>query len=204
MVSLNIIVLGFAGVIISKLFFKDKPVPFIMELPLYHTPDFKSIGLAIWSRTFAFVKKAGTVIFIFSIILWIMSNVPGGNIEESMLARIGRILEPVGIPIGLDWRLMVALFSSIVAKENSVATLGILYNAGDQGLMSIISQSIAHPSALSFLIILMLFIPCAPTMTVMKQEMGGIKWPFISFLFMLAISYGTALVVYNLAHMLGL
>lgn len=204
MVSLNIIVLGFTGVVISKLFFKDEPVPFIMELPLYHTPDFKSIGLAIWSRTFAFVKKAGTVIFVFSVILWIMSNVPGGNIEESMLARIGRILEPVGNPIGLDWRMMMALFSSIVAKENSVATLGILYNVGDQGLMSVISQVISRPSALSFLIILMLFIPCAPTMTVMKQEMGGMKWPFVSFLFMLVISYGTALVVYNIAHMLRL
>lgn len=204
MVSLNIIVLGFTGVVISKLFFKDEPVPFIMELPLYHTPDFKSIGLAIWSRTFAFVKKAGTVIFVFSVILWIMSNVPGGNIEESMLARIGRILEPVGNPIGLDWRMMMALFSSIVAKENSVATLGILYNVGDQGLMSVISQAISRPSALSFLIILMLFIPCAPTMTVMKQEMGGMKWPLVSFLFMLAISYGTALVVYNIAHMLRL
>lgn len=204
MVLLNIVVLGFAGIIISKLFFKDKPVPFIMELPLYHTPDFKSISLIIWSRTFAFIKKAGTVIFVFSVILWIMSNVPGGNIEHSMLARIGRILEPIGIPIGLDWKLMVALFSSIVAKENSVATLGVLYNAGDQGLMTIISQAISQPSALSFLIMLMLFIPCAPTMTVMKQEMGGIKWPFISFFFMLVISYGTALAVYNLAFMFGL
>jgi len=133
-----------------------------------------------------------------------MSNVPGGNIEQSMLARIGRILEPVGAPIGLDWKLMVALFSSIIAKENSVATLGVLFNAGDQGLMAALSQAVNASSALSFLIILMLFIPCAPTMTVMKQEMGGIKWPLVSFLFLIALSYGTAAVVYRLAIVLGL
>jgi len=204
LVSLNIVMLGVAGIVISKYFFKDVPVPFIMELPLYHKPDFKTICLVVWSRTWAFIKKAGSVIFVFSIVLWIMSNVPGGNIEQSMLARIGRILEPVGAPIGLDWKLMVALFSSIIAKENSVATLGVLFNAGDQGLMAALSQAVNASSALSFLIILMLFIPCAPTMTVMKQEMGGIKWPLVSFLFLIALSYGTAAVVYRLAIVLGL
>ncbi len=199
LVALNIVMLGVAGIVISKYFFRDEPVPFIMELPLYHKPDIKTIWLIIWSRTFAFIKKAGTVIFIFSIVLWIMSNVPGGNIEESMLAEIGRILEPIGKPIGLDWKLMIALFSSIIAKENSVATLGVIYNAGDQGLMTVLSQTVNHPSALSFLIILMLFIPCAPTMTVMKQEMGGVKWSLMSFLLMLIMSYGTAAIVYRLA-----
>jgi ferrous iron transport protein B len=204
LVSLNIIMLGVAGIIISKYFFKDVPAPFIMELPLYHKPDFRTIGIVVWARIFAFIKKAGSVIFVFSIILWIMSNVPGGNIEQSMLARIGRILEPVGTPIGLDWKLMVALFSSIIAKENSVATLGVLFNAGNQGLMTALSQAVNHPSALSFLIILMLFIPCAATMTVMKQEMGGIKWPLVSFLFMLVLSYGSAAIIYRLAIALGL
>jgi ferrous iron transport protein B len=204
LVSLNIIMLGLAGIVISKYFFKDEPVPFIMELPLYHNPDFKTIRLVVWARTLAFIKKAGSIIFVFSIVLWIMSNVPGGNIEQSMLARIGHILEPVGAPIGLDWKLMVALFSSIIAKENSVATLGVLFNVGDKGLMTVLSQVVNHPSALSFLVILMLFIPCAPTMTVMKQEMGGIKWSLVSFLFMLVLSYGSAAAVYHLAMVFGI
>ena len=78
LVSLNIIMLGVAGIVISKYFFKDEPVPFIMELPLYHTPDFKTIVRVVWARTLAFIKKAGTVIFVFSIVLWIMSNVRVG------------------------------------------------------------------------------------------------------------------------------
>jgi ferrous iron transport protein B len=203
LVALNIIMLGLAGIVMNKFFFKDEPVPFIMELPLYHKPDFKTIGMIVWTRTLSFIKKAGTVIFVFSIVLWIMSNVPGGTIEQSMLGRIGRLLEPLGMPVGLDWRLMVAIFSSIIAKENAIATLGILYNAGEKGLMTVLSQTINFPSALSFLVILMLFIPCAPTMTVMKQETGGLKWTFLSFLFMLVISYGSAAIIYHLARAFG-
>lgn len=203
LVAFNITLLGLVGVVISRLFFKHEAVPFIMELPLYHTPNFKTISLVVWSRTLSFIKKAGTVILIFSIVLWIFSNVPGGNIEESMLARIGRFIEPVGTPLGLDWKLMAALLSSVIAKENSVATLGVLYNAGDTGLMTVLSQNVAPASALTFLVILMLFIPCVPTMTVMKQEIGGIKLSIISLLFMLVLSYVSAAVVYRLAIYFG-
>ena len=204
LVSMNIIALGIVGMIISKLFFRDEPVPFIMELPLYHKPDFKTIGIVVWARTAAFIKKAGSIILICSIVLWIMSNVPGGNIEQSMLARIGHILEPIGIPIGLDWKMVVAILSSTIAKENSVATLGVLYGVGDQGLMTVLSHVVNHASAISFLVVLMLFVPCVPTITVMKQEMGNIKWSLISFLVMLVFSYGGAMAAYHFALALGI
>lgn len=204
LVSLNIIMLGFAGMIIGRFFLKDEPVPFIMELPLYHKPNFKTIGLVVWQRTIAFIKKAGTVIFAFSVILWVMSNVPGGSIEESMLGTFGRVIEPIGSPLGLDWRMVVALLSSIIAKENSIATLGILYGVGDQGLMAVLTTSIPHASALSFLVVLMLFVPCAPTVIVMKQEMKDAKWFYASFLFMLILSYLGGIAVYNLAVMAGI
>ncbi len=203
LVSLNIIMLGVVGAVISKFFFKHEPVPFIMELPLYHKPDMKTISVVVWARTMAFVKKAGSVILACSIVLWVMSNVPSGRIEQSMLASIGRILEPIGVPIGLDWKMMVALLSSIIAKENSIATLGVLYNVGDQGLMTVLSRTVNHASAISFLVILMLFIPCVPTITVMKQEMGGAKWSFISFLFMLLLSYSIAMIAHSIALAIG-
>jgi ferrous iron transport protein B len=204
LVTMNIIMLGLAGMIISKFFFRDEPVPFIMELPLYHKPDFKTIGIIVWTRTVAFIKKAGSIILVFSVLLWIMSNVPGGGIEQSMLARIGRILEPVGAPIGLDWKMMVALLSSIIAKENSVATLGVLYGAGEEGLMTVLPQVVNHATAASFLVMLMLFIPCVPTITVMKQEMGKLKWSLASLFFMLIISYIGAAIAYRLVLSLGL
>ncbi len=204
LVALNILMLGIAGMTIGRFLLKEEQVPFIMELPLYHKPDFRTIFLVVWHRTVAFVKKAGSVILIFSIFLWIVSNVPSGSIENSILGKVGMFLEPIGKPLGLDWRMVVALLSSVIAKENSVATLGILYNVGDQGLMNVLSNSIPHASAVSFLVVLMLFIPCAPTIAVMRQEMGDRKWFVVSFLFMLVLSYVMGMVAYGLSRAAGI
>ena len=204
LVSVNILMLGIAGMIIGRFLLREEQVPFIMELPLYHTPDFKAIFIIVWHRTLAFIKKAGTVILVFSIFLWIIANVPSGNIENSILGRIGVFLEPVGKPIGLDWKMLMALLSSVIAKENSVATLGILYNVGDQGLMNVLSNSIPHASAISFLVVLMLFIPCAPTIAVMRREMADRKWFVISFLFMLVLSYIMGMIAYGIARAAGI
>jgi ferrous iron transport protein B len=204
LVALNILMLGIVGIFASRFFFRHEPAPFIMELPLYHAPNFRTIGIVVWARTLAFIKKAGSVILIFSVVLWIMSNVPGGGIEQSMLARIGHVLEPIGTPIGLNWMLMAALLSSVIAKENSVATLGVLYSVGTAGLMSVLPGAISHASAISFLIVLMLFIPCVATMLVMKQEMGSLKWTLVSFLVLLLLSYAGAGIAYRFVLAFGL
>jgi ferrous iron transport protein B len=204
LVSLNILMLGIAGMIIGRFLLREEQVPFIMELPLYHPPDFRTILTVVWHRTVAFIKKAGTIILIFSIVLWIISNVPSGGIEKSILGRVGIFLEPIGKPLGLDWKMVVALLSSVIAKENSVATLGILYNVGDQGLMNVLSNSIPHASAVSFLVVLMLFIPCAPTIAVMRQEMADRKWFIISFVFMLVLSYLMGMAAYGIARAAGI
>jgi ferrous iron transport protein B len=204
LIALNLLTLGFVGMIMSRFFLKDIPVPFIMELPLYHKPDIRTIAITVRSRTMSFIKKAGTVILGFSVLIWIMSNYPGKNIEDSVLGRIGHLIEPIGTPLGLDWKMIVALLSSIVAKENAVATLGVLYGVGDQGLMDVLPNVLNHASSLSFLVTLMLFIPCAPTFAVMKREMGSWKWFFTSFIFMLLISYYGGMAAYRIALLLGL
>jgi ferrous iron transport protein B len=204
LVAVNILALGIAGLLISKIFFKGESVPFIMELPLYHKPDLKTIAMVTWNRTGAFVKKAGTIILGFSVVLWIFSNVPGGSVEHSVLGWLGQFIEPIGRPLGLDWKMLVALLASVFAKENSVATLGVLYNVGEQGLLDVLPVAINHASALSFLVVLMLLIPCMPTITVMKQEMGGWKWLITSLLFMLVISYGCGMLAYRLALLFGI
>ncbi|MEN6617520.1 MAG: ferrous iron transport protein B [Syntrophorhabdus sp.] len=204
LVTVNILMLGIAGMVIGRFLLKEEPIPFIMELPLYHKPDFRTIWIVVWQRTIAFIKKAGTIILLFSIILWIISNIPSGPIENSILGRIGILLEPIGKPIGLDWKMLVALLSSLVAKENSVATLGILYNVGDQGLMTVLSSTIPHASAISVLVVLMLFIPCAPTVGVMRQEMADRKWFIVSFVFMLTLSYVMGMAAYLIARATGI
>jgi len=202
-VSVNIVVLGVSGMVISRLFLKGEPTPFIMELPLYHKPDARTIGVVIWYRILAFVKKAGTVILLVSVVIWVLSNVPGGTIQTSALGYLGKMIEPVGRPLGLSWQEMVAVVSSLMAKENSIATLGVLYGVGREGLQGVLPRVMSHASAFTFIVVLMLFIPCAATVAVMKQEMGSWKWFLGSLLFMLLVSYVVGLMAFRLALLAG-
>lgn len=204
LVAGNILILGFSGMIASKFLFKKQHMPFIMELPFYHKPNLRTILMVVWKRIIAFIKKAGTIIVIFSIILWLFSHIPSGDIEGSILGLIGKLIEPVGHPVGLDWKMIVALLASVTAKENSIAALGVLYGVGEEGIREILPDVMSHASALSFLIILMLFVPCVATLVVMKQEMGGWRWFLSSFAFMLILSYLSGVAVYQFALMIGI
>lgn len=204
LLTMNILVLGVVGMLIDRFVSKDEPMPFIMELPLYHKPDPRTIGIVVWARTVAFVKKAGTVILTVSVVIWILSYFPGGNTEGSVLAWFGRLLEPVGQPMGLDWKMLTALITSFVAKENAIATLGVLYGVGEEGLLKVLPNVVNHASALAFLVILMLFIPCVATLTVMKKEMGNLKWFLSSLLLMLIVSFSGGIIAYHVALWAGL
>ena len=204
LVAGNILLLGFSGMIASRFIFKRKDMPFIMELPFYHKPNLKTIGVVVWKRITAFIKKAGTIIVLFSVLLWLFSHIPGGDIESSILGVIGRAIEPIGSPIGLDWKMIVALLAGVAAKENSIAALGVLYGVGEEGVRGVLPGVMSHASALSFLVILMLFIPCVATLVVMKQEMGGWRWFLSSFVFMVVLSYLSGMVVYQLALVAGI
>jgi ferrous iron transport protein B len=204
LLTMNILVLGVIGILINKFILKDEPMPFIMELPLYHKPDPRTIGIVVWARTVAFVKRAGTVILTVSILIWALSYIPAGKVEGSILAWFGRLIEPIGNPMGLDWKMLTALITSFAAKENAIATLSVLYGVGEHGLLQVLPKVVSHASALAFLVVLMLFIPCAATVAVMKREMGSWKWFASSLLLMLMVSFLGGVVAYNLALWIGL
>jgi ferrous iron transport protein B len=203
LLSLNILILGVTGIVLTKIFLKGEPTPFIMELPLYHKPDPRTIAMVVRTRTVVFLKNAGTVILIVSIIIWFFSYFPDGRIEYSLLARIGRLMEPIGSPLGLDWKMIVALLTSIAAKENAIATLGVLYGVGDAGLMNVLPQAISPAAGVAFLVVLMLFIPCAATATVMKREMENRTWFVASLLTMSVLSYLGGLLAYHVVLWIG-
>ena len=204
LVAANLVALAVAGIAINRWALQGEQTAFIMELPLYHKPDPRTIGMVVWNRTIAFVRKAGTVILIVSVAIWLFSYLPYGRIDDSVLAWIGKFLEPIGRPMGLDWKMLTALLTSIVAKENAIATLGVLYGVGEKGLVKVLPAVISHASALSFLVTLMLFIPCAATVAVMKREMGSWKWFSASFALMIAISFSGGVLAYHLALRTGL
>ena len=205
LVAGNILLLLLIGMAINRGVFRGARSAFIMEMPLYHLPNARTIGLYVWHNTWAFIKKAGTIILLASVTVWLLAYLPDGDVQGSLLARFGRWLEPAGRWLGLgDWRLIVALLSSFVAKENTIATLGVLYGSeANLGLAEQVARTLTPAAALAFLVVQMTFIPCAATMAAMKQETGAWKWPAFSVGLLLVISFGAAVIVYQLARLIG-
>jgi ferrous iron transport protein B len=163
------------------------------------------VGLYVWQQTWAFVKKAGGIILVASAAVWLLSYVPDGEVEASLLASFGRWLEPAGRWLGLgNWKLIVALLASFVAKENTIATLGVLYGSeASLGLAEQVARTLTPAAALAFLVVQMTFVPCAPTVAVIRQETGAWKWPASAVGLLLVVSFGAAFTVYRLALMTG-
>ncbi len=196
----SILILALTGAVINRLMFRGQRSAFIMELPLYHLPNWRTVGLSVWQRSLSFVRKAGTVILAVSVVIWALSTFPGGDVEGSFLAQIGRWLEPVGRLAGLDWRLTVALLSSFVAKENSIATLGVLFRAGEEGLAGMLAATYSPIVALAYLVIQTLFIPCAATVGAIRQETASWRWTLFSIGLLLVISLLAGAVTFQVAQ----
>ncbi|PKN94863.1 MAG: ferrous iron transport protein B [Chloroflexi bacterium HGW-Chloroflexi-6] len=193
------------GTVLNRVLFKGERSAFIMEMPLYHIPNWRTVGLLVWGRAISFVKKAGTVILAISAVIWALSVLPGGDIETSYLAQFGKFFEPVGRLMGFDWRLTVALLTTFPAKENAIATLGVLYGgASESGLAVALTQSFSTATAISFLAVTMLFVPCLATVAVIKQETNSWRWTLTNVAMFLVISILAGILIYNAALWMGL
>ncbi len=204
-----------AGIILKKTkTFAGDPAPFVMELPPYHVPSFKGLLIHMWDRGKSFVKKAGTIIFVASIVIWVMSNLSWGftfveDIEESILASLGNIVAPLFSPLGWgEWRAAVATITGLVAKENVVATFGILYGfeeVAEDGveIWTTLQASFTQLSAYSFLVFNLICAPCFAAIGAIKREMGTAKWTWIALGFQTVFAYVLALITYQLGLAFG-
>ena len=205
LVLLSLTMLVLSGTLLNRVIFKGQRSAFIMEMPLYHLPNARTIGLLVWQRTMSFVKKAGTTILAMALVVWALSYFPNGDLQTSFLVRFGHFIEPVGRLMGFDWRLTVALLTSFPAKENAIATLGVLFGSSPTGNLSqVLTASFSTASALSFLVVTMLFIPCMATVAAVRQETGSWRWTLFNVGMLLVISMGAGSAVYHLARFLGL
>ncbi len=203
LLSLGILVVS--GMVLNRLLFKGERSAFIMELPLYHIPNARTISMLVWQRSLSFVKKAGTIILAMSVVIWLFSYLPGGDLQESYLARFGELAAPIGAWMGMDWKLTVALLTSFLAKENAIATLGVLFGSSAEGsLTTVLAATYSPASALAFLTVSLLFIPCAATVAAIKQETGSWRWTLLNIGFMLVVSIAAGAGVYAAASSLGL
>ena len=206
LVAANLVALAVAGIAINRWALQGEQTAFIMELPLYHVPNARTVALYVWNNTVSFVKKAGTLILIASVVVWALASWPGPSVDQSLLGHFGRWLEPVGRAMGLgDWRIIVALITSFFAKENTIATLGILYGTGGgtAGLAGQVALVLTPAARWAFLVVAMLFIPCLATTATIKQETGSWRWAAMSILLLLGISLGAGVVVYQVGALIS-
>lgn len=204
LIMLSLLILVLSGIVLNRLLFNGERSAFIMELPLYHIPNPRTLGLLVWQRSISFLRKAGTVILAMSLAIWVLSVFPGGSLQTSFLARLGYLLAPIGHWMGLDWKLTVALLTSFMAKENAIATLGVLFGMGQNaGLAHALAVTYSLPTALAFLTVSLLFIPCAATVAVIKQETGSWRWTLVNISFMLVLSIAAGSAMFAITRALG-
>lgn len=172
-----------AAKVLSKTAFTGKPVPFVMELPNYRMPSLKSVLLLMWEKAWDFIRRAFTVIFAATIVIWFLQhfdvrlNVVGECSTDSLLAIIGTWIAPVFAPLGFgDWRVATALLTGLMAKEAVISTLGVLMNVGANLGSAALGGLFTLPSAVSFLVFCLLYTPCVAALAALRRELGsGVK-----------------------------
>jgi len=227
-----------AAKVLKMTAFKGPDEPFVMEMPKYRLPSLKLIWHTVATKTWMYLKKAGTFIAAASMLVWFLSNYPkneliindyavkieqsvsdkGRNnlenerasklLENSYLGHIGKFIQPLFEPLGFDWKMAVAIQTGLAAKEVVVSTLGVLYSLGsdvdeeNRSLATALSREISLPSAVAFIMVIMIYLPCLAASVVFTREAGGIKYFGYLFVFTTFVAYILAFIAYNITSML--
>ena len=208
-VLLGLYGLGIAAAVVTAFLLKRtllraQPGSFVMDLPSYRLPSARSIGLRLLDRSKIFLRRAGSIIFAVTIVLWVLTQFPRTDagpplIEDSALGQIGQTIEPAIEPLGFDWRIGVGLVTSLAAREVIVGTLGTIYGVEDATddsitLQETLRRDLTLPAAIGLLVFFAFALQCMSTVAVMRRETGGWKWPILQFSYMLFLAYSGAFV----------
>ncbi|MBO5930397.1 MAG: ferrous iron transport protein B, partial [Clostridia bacterium] len=187
MYALGIITTILSGLLLKSTLFRGTPTPFVMELPAYRFPAAKSVLIHMWEKAKDFIKKAFTIIFVASIVIWFLQNFDTrlnlvSDVSDSMLAAIGSFLSPIFAPLGFtDWRASTALITGLSAKETVVSTLTILTGSTTDAQLTGALTSIFTPaSAAAFLTFTILYMPCVAAFAAMRREMESSRWAVVT------------------------
>ena len=196
-----------SGIILKKTrMFSGDPAPFVMELPAYHLPTLPNVLRSMWERGWSFIKKAGTIILLSTIIVWFTSRfgfkddsfkmLAEEELEYSILAKIGNAIAWIFTPLGWgNWQAAVASFTGLVAKENIVGTMGILYGSGDQTTWQALAAKFTEITGFSFLVFNLLCAPCFAAIGAIKREMNNVKWTIFAIAYQCGFAYVIAFMI---------
>ena len=205
-----------SGIILKKTkLFAGDPAPFVMELPAYHLPTVGSVLRSMWERGWSFIKKAGTIILLSTIVLWFLQGYGWGpdgfgavELENSILASIGNAIAWIFTPLGWTqggqgWKMAVAAVTGLIAKENVVATFGVLFGFAEVAedgaeIWGDLAACMTTVSAYSFLVFNLLCAPCFAAMGAIKREMNNTRWFFIAIGYQCGLAYLVSLCIYQI------
>ena len=207
-----------SGIILKKTkLFAGDPAPFVMELPAYHMPTVSNVLRSMWERAWSFIKKAGTIILLSTIVLWFLMNfgwVDGSfgmleaeQLNDSILSKIGSFIAPIFTPLGWgDWKMAVAAVTGLIAKENVVGTFGVLFGFAEVAengneVWGQLAGSMTQIAAYSFLVFNLLCAPCFAAMGAIKREMNNTKWFWTAIGYQCGLAYVVSLCIYQLGNL---
>ena len=210
MYVIGVVVALIVAAILKRTLFKGMSAPFVMELPTYKIPSLKGVLLHTWEKVKGFLRKAGTIILVCSIVLWILSSFPLGveyGSEQSVLGMLGNVIAPIFAPLGFGfWQAAVAIIAGLAAKEVVVSTFGTLSGMeedDEDGITSLVHDTFTPLSAFSFMVFTLLYIPCFATIGAIKQETNGFKWPLIMCGITLVTAYIVSFLVFQIGGLAG-
>ena len=210
-----------SGIILKKTkMFAGEPAPFVMELPAYHWPTVSNVLRSMWERGWSFIKKAGTIILLSTIVLWFLMNfgwadgsfgmLEAEQLDSSILAALGSVVAPIFAPLGWgDWKMAVAAVTGLIAKENVVGTFGILFGFAevnaDNGIeiWGQLAGSMTAVAAYSFLVFNLLCAPCFAAMGAIKREMNNAKWFWFAIGYQTLLAYVVSLCIYQIGTLIS-
>ncbi|MBU4533337.1 MAG: ferrous iron transport protein B [Eubacteriales bacterium] len=213
LIIFSLYILGIAlaimmGILFKRFLFKGEVSPFVMELPPYRVPTLKGMLIHMWERGWAFIKRAGTIIFSVVILIWVFATLPTGvefASRESYLGAIGGFVAPVFAPLGFGtWEAAAALIFGLLAKEVVVGMFGVIYGIGEDGLTVAIQAYWTPLSAYAFMVMSLIYIPCVATIATIKRETNSWRWTGFAMAYSLLLGWTMAFLVYQGGRLLGL
>ena len=210
MYVIGVVVALIVAAILKRTLFKGMSAPFVMELPTYKIPSLKGVLLHTWEKVKGFLRKAGTIILVCSIVLWILSSFPLGveyGSEQSVLGMLGNVIAPIFAPLGFGfWQAAVAIIAGLAAKEVVVSTFGTLSGMeedDEDGITSLVHDTFTPLSAFSFMVFTLLYFPCFSIICSIIQETNGFKWPVILCPITLVTAYIVSFLVFQIRGLAG-
>jgi ferrous iron transport protein B len=210
---MGMVLAAVSGIVLKKALFAKNPAAFVMELPPYRLPSPKNMALHVWERVRDFLVRAGTIIFTMSVILWFLESFNTSfqmvdNSADSILAVAGGALVPILRPLGFGvWQAAVAILTGLIAKEALVASLSMFYGfslLADSGTIAAAMTGFTPLSAFSFLVFILLYVPCIAAVSTIFREMNSLKWTAFSVTWQIGAAYTIAFIVYQIGTLLGL